>query len=166
MKKIRAIQVIVIFTVLILAGEMVFAQSRPSVRIQMPNLDFSQVVRDMLSKFHPAFLAAIGFGLTIWAIAKVYKEFKSFGQPENKREIFEERKRKKAQERLSDHFKHESDIFRLEGEAYQRSEAKKRYEAQMDDWYAAENNGRRSEREESDRLNDEAVDWYDRDYKY
>ena len=159
MKSIRAIQIIVFFTVLLFTCEVVYAQSRPKVKIQVPKLDYSLVVDRLLGSFHPAMLAAIGLGLTLWAVDKVYREFKRLGQPEKKRMTPEERKRKKAQERLSDHFKHESDIFRLEGEAYQRSEAKKRYEAQMDDWYAAENNGRKADREEED-------DWYNRDYKY
>ena len=143
MKKIRAIQVLLIFTVLIFACEIVYGQTQPQIGVKVPKIDFGPLVQHMLSRFHPAFLAAISFGLTAWAIGKVYKEFKSFGQPQERmtrEERNAERKRNKAQERLSQHFNQ------------QRNAAE--YERKMEEWHS-----RKEEREE-------ANDWYDRDYKY
>ena len=55
------------------------AQSVP-VTIDIPNIDYVGVVTNFMTAITPALACAIGLGLSIWAIAFIYRKFRSFAR--------------------------------------------------------------------------------------
>jgi hypothetical protein len=56
-----------------------YAQSQ-TIDVQVPDLDFAGVGTSVLSAVVPGLVAAIGLGLSVWAISFIYRKFKSMGK--------------------------------------------------------------------------------------
>jgi len=56
------------------------AQTPVSVNVDVPNIDYASIGTSLFSALTPALVAAIGLGLSIWAIAFIYRKFKSMGR--------------------------------------------------------------------------------------
>ncbi len=68
-------------TMVLVGGSGAFAQGTPvEVDIAIPDIDYGGVATNVLAAVVPGLVAAIGLGLTIWAISFIYRKFKQMGR--------------------------------------------------------------------------------------
>ena len=56
------------------------AQTPIPVTVDIPNIDYVGIVTSLMAAIALPLAGAIGFGISIWAFAFIYKKFKSFAR--------------------------------------------------------------------------------------
>jgi len=56
------------------------AQTSIPVTVDIPNIDYVGIVTSLMAAIALPLAGAIGFGISIWALAFIYRKFKSFAR--------------------------------------------------------------------------------------
>jgi len=88
---------ILILPLLILLGGVSFGQMAPApipVKVEIPQIDWGGMIRNIMGSVHPAMVVAIGFFISIWAysfIATMFKGFANMGSGSSEESRFKQR---------------------------------------------------------------------------
>lgn len=64
----------------VLSCSSAFAQTGEDVTVSVPDINYAGVATSVMTALTPAIVAAIGLGLSIWAISFIYRKFKAMGR--------------------------------------------------------------------------------------